>query len=284
MKLLKCPKCGEMFSDSYKECPFCQEDEAYLATDKKGKGPGRRVEKAKSPSILGPALIVVLVLLAAFLAYTFFGDKIAALFDGTDKPSVVDPIDDPAADALTVDKTELKLTVGDSAVLTASGADHCLWSSSDSAVASVDDNGNVSAVAEGTATITVSAGDASASCVVTVEKKAETKPEESKPEETKPDATKPEETKPTETKKNLKLMYSGGEVYKDDYGYGFTESVGNTLELHVDGTDSAVTWKIDNTSVGTISADGVFKAVGAGKATLTATVDGQTISCVVLVD
>ena len=27
MKLLKCPKCGELFSDSYKECPFCAEDE-----------------------------------------------------------------------------------------------------------------------------------------------------------------------------------------------------------------------------------------------------------------
>ena len=27
MRLLKCPKCGEMFSDTYKTCPFCQEDE-----------------------------------------------------------------------------------------------------------------------------------------------------------------------------------------------------------------------------------------------------------------
>ena len=28
MKLIKCPKCGEMYSDSYRTCPFCQEDEA----------------------------------------------------------------------------------------------------------------------------------------------------------------------------------------------------------------------------------------------------------------
>ena len=26
MSLIKCPKCGEMFSDSYKTCPFCEED------------------------------------------------------------------------------------------------------------------------------------------------------------------------------------------------------------------------------------------------------------------
>ena len=29
MSLIKCPKCGEMFSDSYKTCPFCEEDDAY---------------------------------------------------------------------------------------------------------------------------------------------------------------------------------------------------------------------------------------------------------------
>ena len=31
MSLIKCPKCGEMFSDSYKTCPFCEEDEAYYS-------------------------------------------------------------------------------------------------------------------------------------------------------------------------------------------------------------------------------------------------------------
>ena len=29
MSLLKCPKCGELFSNSYKTCPFCAEDEEY---------------------------------------------------------------------------------------------------------------------------------------------------------------------------------------------------------------------------------------------------------------
>ena len=35
MSLLKCPKCGEMFSDSYKTCPFCEEDEAFANGGKK---------------------------------------------------------------------------------------------------------------------------------------------------------------------------------------------------------------------------------------------------------
>ena len=57
MSLLKCPKCGEMFSDSYKTCPFCEEDEAFANGGKKPVNPGRRVHRQKSPSILGPTLV-----------------------------------------------------------------------------------------------------------------------------------------------------------------------------------------------------------------------------------
>ena len=64
MSLLKCPKCGEMFSDSYKTCPFCEEDEAFANGGKKPVNPGRRVHRQKSPSILGPTLVLVLVLVA----------------------------------------------------------------------------------------------------------------------------------------------------------------------------------------------------------------------------
>ena len=47
MSLLKCPKCGEMFSDSYKTCPFCEEDEAFANGGKKPVNPGRRVHRQK---------------------------------------------------------------------------------------------------------------------------------------------------------------------------------------------------------------------------------------------
>ena len=73
MSLLKCPKCGEMFSDSYKTCPFCEEDEAFANGGKKPVNPGRRVHRQKSPSILGPTLVLVLVLVAGVLLYTLVG-------------------------------------------------------------------------------------------------------------------------------------------------------------------------------------------------------------------
>ena len=57
MSLLKCPKCGEMFSDSYKECPFCLEDEDFYNGRKASRSGGRRVERPKAPSILGPAML-----------------------------------------------------------------------------------------------------------------------------------------------------------------------------------------------------------------------------------
>ncbi len=37
MSLIKCKKCGEMFSDSYKTCPFCAEDEEYYNRKEKKK-------------------------------------------------------------------------------------------------------------------------------------------------------------------------------------------------------------------------------------------------------
>ena len=49
MRLLKCPKCGEMFSDTYKTCPFCQEDEERHSS-KPVKSAGRRTGGGRATS------------------------------------------------------------------------------------------------------------------------------------------------------------------------------------------------------------------------------------------
>ena len=79
-----------------------------------------------------------------------------------------------------LDKTELELTVNDTAKLTATvtpaNADNAKvsWTSSDETVAIVDKNGNVTAVGAGTATVTVTTEDGgfTATCTVTVKAKA----------------------------------------------------------------------------------------------------------------
>lgn len=50
MSLIKCKKCGEMFSDSYKTCPFCEEDDAYYG----GRATKRR-RRAETPAARRPA-------------------------------------------------------------------------------------------------------------------------------------------------------------------------------------------------------------------------------------
>ena len=62
----------------------------------------------------------------------------------------------------------------------------------------------------------------------------------------------------------------------------FSITPGEEVQMVVDGTESVVTWKIGDTSVATISADGVVTGVSndASKVTtITATVDGQTLTC-----
>ena len=91
-------------------------------------------------------------------------------------------------DSVTLSQNEGILNVGKSVTLTATvtpeeiAADTTVtWSSSDEAVATVDSNGKVTAVATGNATITATAGEESASCDITVEKAASKPAASSKP-------------------------------------------------------------------------------------------------------
>lgn len=85
----------------------------------------------------------------------------------------VEPAPIVAATSVTLDSTTLELASGTSAQLTATVEPaNCnqaaVWSSSDVAVATVNDSGVVTAIAGGTATITVAYGDITATCSVTV--------------------------------------------------------------------------------------------------------------------
>ena len=152
---------------------------------------------------------------------------------------------------ITLSKTSATLTVGANETLTATITPNnatnsgVTWSSSNTDVATVDQNGNVTAVKEGTATITVTAQDGSgvsASCVYTINKIAVT-------------SVKVDDTSPD------------------------TVEVGGTITLTAtvkpdDATYKTVTWSVDDTNVATInSSTGVLKGVKAGTVTVTATAD-----------
>ncbi|WP_337781202.1 Ig-like domain-containing protein [Vescimonas sp.] len=258
MSLLKCPKCGEMFSDSYKTCPFCEEDEAFANGGKKPVNPGRRVHRQKSPSILGPTLVLVLVLVAGVLLYTLIGGRKT----GDDRP---DPPKNPTEDVdpntpavtLSLDQTALELTVGGTGKLAATGADQITWTSSNTDVATVAEDGTVTAVAAGTATISASAEGADpVTCTVTVK------------EAPKKDLV-------------LRSIYNSKGVAQTE----FSMSVGDpVVPMTVDGTDSPVQWSTEDSSIATINSDGEVTAVKSGKTMVVAVVDGQTLKCEVLVN
>lgn len=256
MKLIKCPKCGEMYSDSYRTCPFCQEDEALKG---RAAAPRRKVtRRRRAPSILGPAMVLVVVLAAVLVGVLLFGGKGNA--EKPDDPAVVEP--DPApATPLTLDQTTLNLNQAETATLTVTGAEDVLWTSSDTNVATVDDTGLVTAGIPGTATITVTTADGSQSAACTVNV-ATPLPE------------------PSKEKLGLRSIYQDkGETISE-----FSAKVGSTVQMRVDGTEQTITWTIEDTKIATVDANGLVTAVAKGKTILKATVGDQSVSCFVIVN
>lgn len=259
MRLLKCPKCGEMFSDTYKTCPFCQEDEE-LHSDKPVKHSHRRTGGGRAkPRVGGVAVVVCLVLVLGLAAYTIFGSQLKDIFGGKKN---VEP--QPDTQTLTLSQSSVELAVGNSVVLSATGADKITFSSSDEGVATVTVDGTVKAVGAGSAVITVKAAEQAATCRVTVTAPASEDP-------VKPDVP----DTPVQKTLTLQSIYgTSGE---------FSCNIGESVPLEVDGTDSAVSWSSSNTQVASVDASGTVTAVSSGKATITATVDGQTLTIGVLV-
>ncbi len=178
--------------------------------------------------------------------------------DDDEKPA------DIAVTGVTLDKPTLSLAVGETAELVATVAPsdatnkNVKWESSTPAVATVSNTGKVTAVAEGTATVTVTTldGDFKAKCEVTV---------------TGSGPVGPTVTGVTLDKPTLELVA------------GETATLVATVAPD-DAADKSVTWSTSAPAVATV-ADGVVTAVAQGTATITVTtVVGEfTATCAVTV-
>ena len=302
MSLIKCPKCGEMFSDSYKTCPFCEEDEAYYS-GKARKGRGRRTaesSKRRAPSILGPVAVVVLILLVVLVVWLIFGDRIKDAIDGSEKPPItnVDTPDDGAATpddtvvtpTISLNRTVLVLSVGDKESLKVNGTEETVaWSSSDPTVASVTSSGDVTALAKGNAVITAAVGEESVSCTVTVKSEDDTSGDNSTTTTKPNDTTKPGDTttKPSTgsvdvSKLTLESEY-GTTIKPNDGTFDISLPVGLSCSFTVKGTDMTAAWSSANSSIATVSADGAVKTVSRGETTLTIKIGSTEVKCLLRV-
>lgn len=166
--------------------------------------------------------------------------------------------------AITLNSTSQTLNIGDSFQLDATvspsdATDASLtWSSSNNAVATVDANGLVTAVAEGTTTIKASANDGSgvsATCMITVEK----------------------------------VVVLVGEIVLDQTVAEL--EVGNTLQLTAsvlpaDADDATVTWSTSDETLATVNASGLVEALAVGEVVITATANdesGVSASCTITI-
>ena len=160
--------------------------------------------------------------------------------------------------SISLDKTILALAEQDTYQLTATvkpdnATDKTVtWSTANAAIATVSDNGLVTAAAEGTTTITAKAGDKTATCTVTVSKKVIPV------------------TSVTLNKTSLAL------TEQETFQLSATVSPDNA-------TDKTVTWSSSNTAVATVSSNGLVTAVQEGSATITAKAGDKTATCTVTV-
>ncbi len=101
MAMKRCPDCGEKYSDTYKYCPFCEEEEVLRKGKDRG---GRRARQNRGFSLLTPVLIVLILLMAGLLIFLLRGDKKPTTPSSpiTPQPSVITPAqpseNDPSTD------------------------------------------------------------------------------------------------------------------------------------------------------------------------------------------
>jgi cytoskeletal protein RodZ len=317
MSMKDCPVCGEKYSDTYKNCPFCEEEEALREGEKLRRG-GRRLSSGSHQlNLLTPLLVILIAIMAGVLIYLLFGTRFQRQQTTTTTPTVEEPAaeqptvgetpeepgeeEEPGTDAetpteptdgddtantsepsaatttpattggltyeaaaalpsgLTLSTTDFTLrTLGESATIKVSGGSGSYtWISQDEGVASVDSSGKVVAVSGGTTNVLVTDGSKQATCIVRVSASGQ-----------------------SSSTTTAHTPSTGAKLSKED----FTLPVGDPdVKLTISGVTTAVTWSSSNTSVATVSSSGVVKAVGKGKATITATFDGTTLTCIVRV-
>ena len=159
-------------------------------------------------------------------------------------------VSDIQIDSIILSETMVRLPIGGTVQLEATVSPEdavcdLSWSSDNEGIASVDENGMVTAVSEGLAVIQASAGEVYAKCSIVVE-----------PKEVENVTVDPVEL-------NLKV--------------GEKSELTLTIEPE-ELADSYVLWASDNENVATV-ANGTVSAISAGDAVITATVGGISASC-----
>ena len=310
-EMIHCPYCGEDYSSTYKHCPFCDEvepaeddyqtdeyDEAprsrggkRLVTNTRGGGYGGGTSPLK---IIGTVVSLALIVAAVIIVITIIRPLVAkgdvdGPADNTTPVESVTPTPDaspsetePAGEStppvaetpgdtipegqtatgFTLSKSEFTLSDKwpNPITLTVTfipdgSAGKITWSSSDPEVVSVDENGKVShGSKQGSATITATmAGGYTQECIVRC----------------------------TWTGASSGGSGSAAATLTPSHSDVTLYKAGESFRFRVSGTDSTPVWSTSNSGVASVDGSGTVTAVSKGTCNVTATVDGQTFTCIV---
>lgn len=216
----------------------------------------RAARKKKKKQGMNPVLLIVSLIIVVAAVFIVVRTVVPAFQTGIFSSQ-------QAAEGLTLDRETLDLAeAGTTMTLVPTFSPEgstgtVTWSSSDEAVATVDGQGMVTAVAPGTAIITATLENGqSAQCTVncTWDPEAAADGEEAPAEQT-------------------TVGLSANDITLD--------SAGDSQQLTVNGAEGEVTWASEDTAVATVDDQGNVTAVAPGRTTVTATVGDQTFNCAV---
>ena len=216
----------------------------------------RAARKKKKKQGMNPVLLIVSLIIVVAAVFIVVRTVVPAFQTGIFSSQ-------QAAEGLTLDRETLDLAEAGTTMtlvptFSPEGATGTVtWSSSDEAVATVDGQGMVTAVAPGTATITATLENGqSAQCTVncTWDPEAAADGEEAPAEQT-------------------TVGLSANDITLD--------SAGDSQQLTVNGAEGEVTWASEDAAVATVDDQGNVTAVAPGRTTVTATVGDQTFNCAV---
>jgi uncharacterized protein YjdB len=229
------------------------------APAKEPKADKKKQQKKKNRGSLIPLVISLIVVVAAVVILTktvvpAFQTGVFSHQSDTQETEDTGDTQDilvDTAESVVLQETEISLDEeGATATLTPvftpeDGSANLTWTSSDTAVATVDGSGVVTSVGNGTATITATMENGqSASCEVT--------------------STWGEAAPATPTLNQTEVTL---------------DSSGKTYQLQVANASGSVKWSSSKNSVASVSSDGTVTAVGKGSAVITAEVGDDVLEC-----
>lgn len=291
---IKCARCDRRYSGLRRRCPYCG-----ARRNRGGKRMAETDNGMLRVIVGGILLLAILVAVIVIIANSLkSGDpdpgtsptppvNTADVSDDpgvSNTPDVTDPTDPggaeasdppevstpvvPAIQSITLNRQDFTLrTIGEQwnlgATVTPSNTELTItWASTNSAIASVNQDGTVTAISKGMVTVTATIGDKTAECIVRVTA----------------DVTIATATPSAATG----TAESGGLTLSHD-DVTLNNANGLSFSLKVSGATGTPTYSSSNSAIVTVSEGGTVTGVASGTATITVVVDGVTLKCTVRV-